>query len=55
MGLSNDYKLIELLSNYDIYYIYGHNNDNKLDKLYKESIEEKISEYRGINNKKNIS
>jgi hypothetical protein len=44
---ANDYKLIELLNRNDVYYIYGHDEDNELDKLYKECIEEKISEYRG--------
>jgi hypothetical protein len=45
----NDYKLIELLSDYDILY----NDEFEKDKeLYKESIEDKVSEYRGINNEK---
>jgi hypothetical protein len=43
----SDYKLIELLNRYDIYYMYGQDEDSKLDKLYKECMEEKISEYRG--------
>jgi hypothetical protein len=46
----SDYKLIELLNKYDIYYIYGHNEDSEIDNLYKESMEKKINEYRGIEN-----
>jgi hypothetical protein len=50
MVLANvsNYKLIELLDKYDIYYIYGHDEDSEIDNLYKESLEEKINEYRRI-------
>jgi hypothetical protein len=47
---TNDYKFIELLYKYDIYYIYGHDEDNEFDQMYKESMEEKIYEYRKIEN-----
>jgi hypothetical protein len=49
----NYYKLIELLDKYDIYYILGHDEDNELDKLYKECMEEKINEYRVIEENNN--
>jgi hypothetical protein len=32
--------------------MYAYDEDNELDKIYKESIDEKISEYRGNNNEK---
>jgi hypothetical protein len=44
----SDCKLIELLEKYDIYYIYGQDEDSEIDNLYKESLEEKINEYRRI-------
>jgi hypothetical protein len=44
----NDYKLIELLDKYDIYFRYGYDKDNEIDQMYKESMKEKINEYRGI-------
>jgi hypothetical protein len=43
----SDYKLIELLDDYYILYIDEPDEDNE---LYKESIEEKINEYRGVDN-----
>jgi hypothetical protein len=46
----SDYKLIELLDKYDIYYIGRFNEDNEFDQMYKESMEEKINESRGIEN-----
>jgi hypothetical protein len=46
---ANDYKLIELLSDYDILY---NDESEKDEELYIKSIEDKISEYRGINNEK---
>jgi hypothetical protein len=46
---ANDYKLIELLDFYYIVYIDEFKKDNE---SYKKSIEEKLSEYRGINNEK---
>jgi hypothetical protein len=49
----SDYKLIELLEKYDIYYIYGHDEDSEIDQMYKESMEEKINEYRGIEENNN--
>jgi hypothetical protein len=51
----SDYKVIELLDNYYVFYICGYDEVNEFDKLYKESIEEKINEYTGINNKKTLS
>jgi hypothetical protein len=45
-----DYKLIELVDKYDIDYIYVHDEDNEIDEVYKECMEEKINEYRGIEN-----
>jgi translation initiation factor IF-1 len=50
---TNDYKLIELLDKYDIYYIYGHNGDSEIDLMFKKSMEEKINEYRGIEENNN--
>jgi hypothetical protein len=47
---AKDNKLIELLDRYEIYYIYGHDENNEFDKLYYKTIEDRISEYRGINN-----
>jgi hypothetical protein len=44
-----DYKLIELLRDYD--YLYN-DEFQKDEELYKKSIEDKVSEYRGINNEK---
>jgi hypothetical protein len=46
---ANDYNPIQLLDFYYIVYIDEFKKDNE---LYKEGIEEKISEYRGINNEK---
>jgi hypothetical protein len=34
----------------EIYYIYGHNDNNVFDQIYYKTIEDRISEYRGINN-----
>jgi hypothetical protein len=50
---ASNYKLIELLDKYDIYYIYGHDEDSEIDQMYKESMEEKINEYRGIEQNNN--
>jgi outer membrane receptor for ferric coprogen and ferric-rhodotorulic acid len=47
---AKDYKLIELLNRYEIYYIYEHNDNNVFDQIYYKTIEDRISEYRGINN-----
>jgi hypothetical protein len=47
---ATDYKLIGLLNKYDIYFRYGYDKDNEIDQMFKESMKEKISEYRGINN-----
>jgi hypothetical protein len=49
-GNVSGYKLIELLNNYDIYYMYRHDENNKIDQMYKESMEEKTNEYRRIEN-----
>jgi hypothetical protein len=49
LAKANDYKFIELLSDYDILYNDEFEKDNE---SCKESIEEKIGEYRGINNEK---
>jgi hypothetical protein len=47
---AKDYMLIELLDRYEIYYIYGHNDNNVFDQIYYKTIEDRISEYRRINN-----
>jgi hypothetical protein len=44
---ANDYKLIELLEDYFKLYIV---EDDNYKKMYEESIEEKINEYRGMEN-----
>jgi hypothetical protein len=49
LAKANDYKLIELLSDYDILF---NDEDEKDEELYTKSINDKISEYRGINNEK---
>jgi hypothetical protein len=48
---ASDYKFIELLDKYDIYYIWGYDEDSEIDQMHKESMDEKINKYRGINNK----
>jgi hypothetical protein len=48
-----DYKLIELLEKYDVYYIYGHHEDSEIAQMYKENMEEKINEYRRIEENNN--
>jgi hypothetical protein len=45
---ASDYKLIGLLNKYDIYFRYGYDKDNKIDQMFKESVKDKINEYRGI-------
>jgi hypothetical protein len=47
---ASGYKLIGLLNKYDMHFRYGYNKDNKIDQMYKESMKDKINEYRGINN-----
>jgi hypothetical protein len=53
-----DYKLIELLEKYDVYYIYGrdsidgNNENNEIDQLYIKDLDEKIDEYRGMDSLK---
>jgi hypothetical protein len=49
LAKANDYKLIELLSDYKLLYIDKFEKDEE---SYEESIKDKISEYRGINNEK---
>jgi hypothetical protein len=47
----SDYKLIELLEKYDVYYyIYGYDENSEIDQMYKESMKQKINEYREIEN-----
>jgi hypothetical protein len=48
---ANDYKLIELLEDYFELYIF---KDDNYKKMYEESIEEKINEYRRTEENKNI-
>jgi hypothetical protein len=45
---ASDYKVIELLDKYDIYFRYGYEEDNEIDQMYKKSMDEKINEYRGL-------
>jgi hypothetical protein len=45
---ASDYKLIGLLNKYDIYFRYGFDKDNEIDRMFKESMKDKINEYRGI-------
>jgi hypothetical protein len=47
---TSDYKLIGLLDKYDKYFRYGYDKDNDIDQMFKESMKDKINEYRGINN-----
>jgi hypothetical protein len=44
----SDYKLIGLLNKYDMYFRYGYDKDNEIDQLFKDSMKDKINEYRGI-------
>jgi hypothetical protein len=44
----SDYKLIGLLNKYDMYFRYGYDKDNEIDQMFKESMKDKINEYRGI-------
>jgi hypothetical protein len=46
---ASDYKLIGLLDKYDKYFRYGYDKNNEIDQMNKESMDEKINEYRGIN------
>jgi hypothetical protein len=50
MVLANgsDYKFVELLNKYDMYFRYGYDKDNEIDQMFKESMKDKINEYRGI-------
>jgi hypothetical protein len=45
---ASNYKFIGLLDKCDIYFRYGYKKDNEIDQMYKESMKEKIDEYRGI-------
>jgi uncharacterized membrane protein len=49
----NDYKLIELLEKYDVYYIWGHDENSEIDQMFKKSMKENINEYRGIEENNN--
>jgi hypothetical protein len=49
LAKANDYKLIELLNDYDMLFF---NDDEPDGEAYTRSINDKISEYRGINNEK---
>jgi hypothetical protein len=42
----DDYKLIGILDRYDIYYVYRCDKDKEIDRMYKESMKDKINEYR---------
>jgi hypothetical protein len=44
---ASDYKLIGLLNKYDMYFRYGYDKDNEIDQMFKESMKDKINEYRG--------
>jgi hypothetical protein len=50
LAKANDYKLIELLNDYDIFFFDEY--DEYDDEAYTRDINKKISEYRGINNEK---
>jgi hypothetical protein len=58
---ADDYKLIDILDRYYIYYVYGrvgiHENDdnNEVDQLHKKDLDEKINEYRRIEENINIT
>jgi hypothetical protein len=45
---ASDYKLIGLLNKYDMYFRYRYDKDNEIDQMFKESMKDKINEYRGI-------
>jgi hypothetical protein len=47
---TSDYKLIGLLDKYDECFRYGYDKDNEIDQMFKESMKDKINEYRRINN-----
>jgi hypothetical protein len=49
LAKANDYKLIELLNDYDMLFSDDDEHDGE---AYTEHINRKISEYRGINNEK---
>jgi hypothetical protein len=49
----SDYKLIGLLDKYDKYFRYGYDKNHKIDEMFKDSMEEKINEYRGIEENNN--
>jgi hypothetical protein len=45
---ASNYKLIGLLDKYNKYFRYGYDKDNEIDQKFKESMKDKINEYRGI-------
>jgi hypothetical protein len=58
---TDDYKHIDILDRYDVYYVYGRDSidgnyeDNEIQQLYLKDLDRKINEYRGIEEDINIT